>query len=233
MRLTELKCRNCGAPLTVDDVVERLSMARCNHCKAVFALEAQGPIETGQPALRPSVSMPAGIRVEHIGSALQISRSWLHVSAFFLLFFCIFWNGFMLVWHVISLSMGAWFMSAFGLLHTAVGLGVIYLTVATFLNTTHIRVGNGMIEVKTEPVPWWGNKWLSADDLAQFYCRETAKRGKHGTHYTYDVMAIRKDNARETLVQGLLNSDQALYIEQEIERFLGIKDQPVHGELGR
>lgn len=235
MRLSELRCRNCGAPLAAENVVEHLSMARCSHCNAVFALEPDGPIAAGagQAALRPQVAMPSGIKVEDVGTALQISRRWFNVSAFFLLFFSIFWNGFMLVWHGIAISSGAWIMSAFGLLHTAVGVGVAYATAGMFLNTTYVRVGNGMIEVKTEPVPWWGNKWLTADDISQFYCMEQVHRGKNGTSYTYDVMCLRNDGVRDTLVQGLQDSTQALFIEQELERFLGIKDQPVDGELRR
>jgi hypothetical protein len=46
-------------------------------------------------------------------------------------------------------------------------------------------------------------------------------------------MVLRQDNVRETLVKGLTDADQALYIEQELERHLRIQDQPVAGELPR
>ena len=36
---------------------------------------------------------------------------------------------------------------------------------------------------------------------------------------------------QERLVDALDSSDQALYLEQEIERFLNIKDAPVVGEM--
>lgn len=34
------------------------------------------------------------------------------------------------------------------------------------------------------------------------------------------------------LLSGLKTSEQALYVEQEIEKYLGIKNKPVRGELG-
>ncbi|MCO6454320.1 MAG: hypothetical protein J5I93_03305 [Pirellulaceae bacterium] len=236
MRLNELRCKNCGAPLAAENVVERLAMARCGHCQAVFALESATGAggDASLAALRPKVEMPRGIQMQDLGSALEISRRWFTPVAFFMLFFCIFWNGFMVVWHTIALSQGIWFMSAFGLLHTAVGLGVLYWTLSLFLNTTYIRVGNGMIEVKTTPLPTWGgNKWLSADDLTQFYCHEQVSHNKNGTTRTYDILAVRRDNVREKLLTGLSDAEQALFIEQELERFLGIKDQRVEGEFRR
>jgi hypothetical protein len=129
--------------------------------------------------------------------------------------------------------MGAWFMSLFGLLHTAVGIGLLYFTLACFLNTTVIRVGHGLIEVRIGPLPWRGNKTIDAHDVKQFYCREITRHGKNGTHYSYEVHVILGGDVRKPLLKGISDADQALYIEQELERHLRIEDQPVRGELSR
>ena len=38
---------------------------------------------------------------------------------------------------------------------------------------------------------------------------------------------------KQTLLKRLMDADQALFVEQQIERFLGIKDTYVQGELPR
>jgi hypothetical protein len=236
MQLTELRCRSCGAPLAPENVVERLSMARCGHCEAVFALDRLMSPDASTEVIRrarPQLPLPKGMLIEDFGSSLEITRRWFGPVFLFLAFFCVFWNGFMLVWHGMALSTGAWFMSLFGLIHTAVGLGLLYFTVAGFVNRTVIRVQHGVLEVHSGPLPWPGNKTFPSHDVEQFYCQEHVTRSKNGTNTTYEIHAIRRGNTRETLLKGLPEADQALYIEQELERFLRLEDRPIHGELGR
>lgn len=235
MELRELRCKNCGATIGPENFVERLAMARCGHCGTVFAVSGL-PTSAGAaeaPAPRVKVPMPRGIQVEELGGLLEIRRRWFGPAFIFLAFFCLFWNGFMIVWHGIALSTGAWFMSLFGLLHTAVGIGVAWFTLAGFLNTTTIRARRGLIEITSGPVPCGGNATIPTDDLAQLYCKERISHSKNGTSYSYKVLAVTKANVRKTLLKNLTEADQALFIEQELERFLGIDDRPMPGEIAR
>ena len=50
-----------------------------------------------------------------LGTTLEIRRRWFTAAVLFLVFFCVFWNGFMIVWHGMAFASGAWFMSLFGL----------------------------------------------------------------------------------------------------------------------
>ncbi|NLF71841.1 MAG: hypothetical protein GX575_22660 [Candidatus Anammoximicrobium sp.] len=234
MKLVELHCKSCGATLKPENVVERLAMARCDHCGAVFGIEGL-PLSSEAQASRQRapVPMPPGIEVSPFGGSLEITRRWFALPFVFLAFFCVFWDGFMVAWHAIALSTGAWFMSAFGLLHTAVGVGLTYYTVAGFVNRTVIRAGQGLIEIRHGPLPWPGNKEFVAHEVAQLYSKEKVQHGKNGTQCAYTIHAIMADDRRETLVGGLTEAEQALYIEQQLEQFLGIRDEPVPGELPR
>ncbi len=236
MEISELRCKSCGAPLAAENVVEHLAMARCSHCGAVMALEGlHGWTDQagGEPKSRPPVPMPPGIRVEHPSGQFQITRRWYNHGLWFLLVFCIFWNGFMIVWHSIALSQGAWFMSAFGLIHTLVGIGVAYITLAGFLNTTEIRVRYGELTIRSGPVPFPGNKTMRTDDIEQLYTKERISHTKNGVSYRYEVLAVKRDGRQEPLLKGLTEAEQALFIEQQLEQFLGIRDRPVPGELAR
>jgi hypothetical protein len=236
MELKELSCKNCGAPIESSSIDWNLAMARCAHCGAVFGLTPSAVPETMQasvPTERSKVPMPKEIEVREGNGILQISYRWFRPLFIFLLFFAIFWNGFMIVWHGISLVSGAWFMSIFGLLHTAVGIGMGYYVLTGFVNRTTLWVGNGRLVVRHHPLPWWGNKDVTASEIRQVYCKEKIHRSDSGTNYSYEVHAILRSDSKEKLLGNLGETEQALYIEQELERHLGIRDRPVRGEIPR
>jgi hypothetical protein len=228
--LVELKCNNCGSQLKPEDISPQLSAARCHHCHALFALPA---LAGGGTIARPDVTLPRGMKVEERMDGLTITRRWMDASAWAVLVFAIFWNGFMIVWNTTSLVQGIWIMSVFGLLHTGVGLFLIYLVLAMFLNSTTVKVTYDAVQSSSGPIPWKGNEKIPKSEVEQFYCTEKVRRTKNGASITYDVHAVLTGNRREKLVQGISNHDQALFIEQQLERHLGIRDMPVSGEYGR
>lgn len=228
--LVELKCNNCGSQLKTENISAQLSAARCHHCNALFAL----PVAAGGRVIpRPEVSLPSKMKIEERMDGLTITRRWLDAKAYFLLFFAVFWNGFMIVWNTISISQGIWIMAAFGTIHTGVGLVLIYTVLGMFLNSTRVKIGYDAVEVRIGPVPWKGNKTLPKSELEQFYCTEKVSHSKNGSTVTYNVEAVLKGNRHERLVEGLTHHDQALYIEQTLEKSLGIVDTRVAGEHGR
>lgn len=228
--LVELKCNNCGSQLKPEDISPQLSAARCHHCNALFALpHAVG----GRTLARPQVALPRGMHIEERMDGLVITRRWRDAKAWFLLFFAVFWNGFMIIWNAISLFQGAWTMAGFGLIHTGIGLLLIYIVLAMFLNSTTIHVTYDAVETRIGPLPWKGTKTLPKHEVEQFYCTEKIQHSKNGSSLTYNVETVLKGNRRETLAKGITNHDQALYIEQQLERHLGLRDVPVSGEYGR
>lgn len=87
----------------------------------------------------------------------------------FLAFFCLAWNAFL----VVGLSESQeetpmlWLFLLFPIVHVAVGVGLTYYTLAGFLNFTEVTVRGGTLTVRQGPLPWKGNRTLSAIDLAQ------------------------------------------------------------------
>ena len=227
--LLEMKCRNCGAELTPEEISPQLAAARCRHCHTLFAIPAAGP----RTIERPNVSLPKGFTINETMDTLDITRRWRSPTVYFLLFFAIFWNGFMVVWNWIALSQGMWPMAAFGLLHTGVGLFLIYTVVAMFINSTVVRSAPGLLAVKSGPLRWKGDKTMDPKLVEQLFCREKISHGKNGSSVSYQVEAVLEGNRRETLVKDLTDPNHALYIEQQLERHLRIADLPVAGEHGR
>jgi hypothetical protein len=233
--LVELTCKRCGAAIREVDVDAKLGLAKCSHCGTVFALAGLPRPQENDAAVRQRlpVPMPKELQVSTSGGALQITRRWFSAQYVFLIFFAVVWNGFMVFWHVMAWSSGSRFMSLFGLLHTGVGLFLIYYTLAGLVNRTEVRVESGRLSVEHYPLPWPGGKQVQAAAIKQIYCTERVNNTKNGVRYRYEVHAVMGDSAKEKLLDGLNDPEQALYIEQELERYLGIQDQAVRGELPR
>ncbi len=244
MELEELRCKNCGAPIQEKDIYLELAMAKCSHCGTIFSLRGMElppslqpkpapPPEPTPPPRRRLVPMPDKFHVFDKGETFQLTYRWFDLKFIFLLVFSVFWNGIVCVWYGAAFSTGLSPMMLFGLLHLAAGIGMGYYTLAGFLNSTTITAREGMLSIQHRPLPWPGSKQLSALDIKQLYCKEKVQRSDNGEQHTYQVYTILTNGSKEKLLSDLSKPEQALYIEQELERYLAIQDQPVPGELPR
>jgi hypothetical protein len=172
------------------------------------------------------LGLPDKLELHHRGSGIEIVRRWLGWQTVFLTAFAVFWCGFLFFWYSIALPMGNTIMTLFPLIHVAVGVGLAYRALAGWVNTTRITVDQGRLSVRHGPLPWLGNKDLDASNLKQLYS------GRNSTTVTYEVRVITSNGRNEKVVSGLESSEQALYVEQEIERYFRIENAPVRGEIG-
>lgn len=119
----------------------------------------------------------------------------------------------------------------FGLLvpHVWIGAGLVYFTLATFLNSTTVKVRNGELTVHHGPLPWRGNHQFLANSLVQVFVVE--KRSNRGT-LSYDVCGLTRDGKRQQIMK-LEQPEQARFLEQRTEQALGLRDTPVEGEFRR
>lgn len=232
MELVELKCRNCGGALDGSDVSVELRVVRCRYCDAIYALQARPPSTAGEttPPVRPRVGMPRGFSVRTHGTELEITRRWFRPLYVFMIFVTIFWNVFLLFWHGLALATGAWFLSLFALLHTGVGVFLVYSTLAGLLNTTTVSVDRSRIRVAHFPLPWTGGLALDARNLVQLYARESKKGGQPNARHSFALYALDKGGNAHCILKSLDTIEQAVFIEQQIESHLGIEDRPVRGE---
>ena len=181
---------------------------------------------------RPEVPIPPRYSLESLGSELEITRSWFSPAIFFLAFFCIVWDGFLVFWYGIAFSQAdtPWMMIIFPTLHLAVGVGMTYFVLCSFVNRTRIKVSMGQLTVRHGPLPWPGNYTMNSADVEQVYCQSKFHNGKNGGRFTYEVHAVLLDGTKQKLVSGLDDPDQAIFIEQQLEDHLSIKDRRVPGE---
>jgi hypothetical protein len=178
------------------------------------------------------IGLPEKLEVFQHGSHMEIVLKWFGWRIVVMTGFAIFWDGFLINWYTQVAPRGDRMAMYFPLLHLAVGIGISYYVVAGWCNRTYISVGNGNVSVRHRPIPWFGNTEFDASNLRQLYAKEHVTRSRRGESSSYAVRAVTHDGRNVKLVSGLETSEQALYIEQAIEKYLGIRDAAVVGQIG-
>lgn len=247
----DIRCQRCDAQIPAGDVNIRTSIAKCNACDAVFNIEKQ--LGTDNDGRRPLVAMPKGMKV-HVDDAAwngigedpyrgivlrstgatKVEWRWFRPSVFFLLFFTILWNGFLINWYSAALSSGSLLMTLFPIIHVAVGVGLTYHVACQFLNTTTMTLKDHELVIRVSPLPSLStrNRRIPAKSIEQLFVKEhthqsSSNHGSSSTSYTYSLNAL--IDGKELKLVKLDEEGQALFLEQLFERQLGIKDRAVGG----
>lgn len=234
-----LKCRRCFAEYRSDDVDLKLALARCQFCKTVTDLGGRSVQLPSNPApvvvekVERQVPRPERYSLSQTASGIVIHWRWFGAHVIPMAFFAAVWCGFLVFWNTTAIASGASMMALFSVLHVGVGLYLILNVLAGFLNSTTITVSHGEVELKTAPIHFLvaKNVRLTASNVDQFFCEMRVRHGKHSVTYTYTLCAVSKDGKKLRLIKNLRQPDEALWMEYELEKALGIADRPVPGEL--
>lgn len=241
MNPTEIRCPDCRGTVPVEDLDLSTTLARCRSCNKVFSFGKFLPAVAAPnfPASEPSsdedlerveLPLPRGLKIDEAAGRMKITRSWFHPTILFLAFFCLFWDGFLVVWYSIALTQGLWIMAVFPVIHVAVGIGLTYTVLLGFVNKTTFEIGHDRLKITHGPLPSWTKASdITAPTIAQLYVKRNVSHTKNGSQTNYELQAILADGRHVQIAENIENESQALYLEQSIEDFLGIEDAPVEG----
>lgn len=232
-----LQCSGCAAAIESKDIDLARSLAKCSFCNAIMDLgRREGPAPGGRfpDVERPEVRLPERFRTGKDADGSFIAWRWFRAHHLVLLVFALGWNGFLIFFFSMAAKGNAppaFFL--FPLIHVAVGVGIGYAALTGFVNSTTVRVGKGVLRIRHGPLPWFGNRELRGAEVDQLYCASKTTRNEGSSTTTYELRAVMKTGKMLTLLRGLTEVEQALFVEQRVERGLGIKDQPEAGEVPR
>ena len=115
-----------------------------------------------------------------------------------------------------------------------IGCLIFYSALTNLFNETKIDLINDQLTIKHGPIPYFrGDQTVNVNNIKQFYVKELKKSSKNGTTFNYGVWGILKDGSRLDLTKGVnMDSDYALEVEEKLEKYLGIQDEPVKGAYG-
>ena len=230
----KIRCPTCNLAVNSADINVATGISKCTSCNEIFNFSSQIPGYSCQGSKsRQAVVQPKRFTLERGIDGLTIIRPWLSAQAIGMTIFCLFWNGFMVVWFSIAISQKIYIMALFGSFHALIGLGILYGTIAAWFNKTYINIKQNSLTIKHKPFPAAKQFVLTKSDIKQLYTKENHHYTKSGHSIDYSLHAITRKEANIKLLSGLPSSEEALFLEQEIEKYLRIEDAPVGVELPR
>jgi hypothetical protein len=234
MKIVELECKNCGAPLATDNVNDRLDVARCPHCRTIFALET---LARPTPS-RPGGTLPARLlfkpkHFEVLHKCDELVIQGLPAARLFwvgpILLLCIFYPLFMIRDYSLQEEEGLIALMPLGF--TVIAALAAAAILSTALRKIVIRVGPEKLSCIREGL--WKKHFcdVPVESIVQLYVREYPTGGNDGRSIRYQLYLVRDLGGREVIYDDFYTPEQALYIEQEIEKRLGLENIRV-GDVG-
>ncbi|HKP76650.1 MAG TPA: hypothetical protein VJT67_14065 [Longimicrobiaceae bacterium] len=230
----KILCPACRVPVAADDVNLETGLAKCRTCNNVFRFDDLPELAPSTVRARPKAEKPRSVVTTEANGELVVQYRWFSAKYLLLLFFCLFWDGFLVFWYAMALGGGGGLVFLlFPLIHVAAGIAITYATIAGFVNTTTVRIDGSRLSVRHHPLPWGRPVELGIVEVKQLFCEEKLNRGRNGVSYTYNLNALLHDGVRKKLVSGLDTPEIPMYLEQHAEEWMKIRDEPVVGELPR
>ncbi len=224
-----LKCPNCASAIRQQDYDEERGTIRCGYCGTLML-----PPRAQRPGFmpRPPVALPERMSLEQTPRGLVITRLWWHPGALVLGPVMILWS-----WMLFRSFSDLRASHAGSVIVPAVAMGgalaLCYYALARIINRTRIEVSQSGVTVSHGPLPWAGWRQIHAGQIDQLYCKEHLRRTRSGVTTLYEVWAALTTGQQSRLVRCGLQPEQALYIEQQIEQHLDLKDRAMPGEYRR
>ena len=226
-------CPYCEAEIDALDVNPDRQVARCTSCATVFrSPDRRGPESAGSKEWDFDPPRPKGLDVEEADHELRLEHAARKSDNFRPLVGITAGLNTLLVAVVALVPLGAGGMLILGFFWFPVCLLLLVGTVQMAIQKTVVTVDRRRITVTQRR---FGSKVTQIDtaEVLQLYARPAKMIGpRHrNPNQPVDLCAVTMNGAHTCLIQAAPNETFGLYAEWMIERFLGIPDRPVHGEL--
>lgn len=252
-----LRCSGCDAEVEPRGVNVAVGIASCQRCGKVMDLAAPRGPQVGAPApaapapkpepapvalaaprpraeppaLRSRVPMPEGVTAEEGPGGLEVTyRSSLGAR----------------LTTVGGLGLVGAYLGVRGYLDGALASVGFQLAAAVFLlvagyaaagylvNRVRVRAKGRALDVEVGPLPWPGSLRVPRGEVRQLFAEARPIPNRDGTLRACSFVlsaVVGPESRRVELVTGLESKQQALWLEQVLERALGIHPARVGGEI--
>jgi len=216
----KIHCASCAEEVPADNININDKIAKCNNCNVVFSfhLEAHQLASTDQP--KQEILRPEGIDIFHYKEDLDISVKQpftvLEGVGIPLLFFFTF------IFTMIYFKDGM--PIVFPL---TVWFGSIVMLINLFTRSkhkVHINITDRDFTIFWRPNKLVRSKVFDVRDINQLYIN------KHNAYALNVIVDTPNGQKHHRLMSGITSLSKAQYLEQEIERHLGIQDRSVPEE---
>lgn len=233
---TELECKNCGSKLEFDQDRDLLI---CMHCATVYTKTEFAAKNATSPSPFPAGSLTQ----EKTDTDLSIVYRWFTLEAIAVLIFSFIWIGLLTAFAFGGVTAFIknppqqipkfilLFPALILVLMTSYGVVMVYTALGMIFNKTRITVDQALLQIRTGPFPMQRRVKLDSHLIKQLYCKRKMRYSKNRSREIFQIDAILADQRECNLLKNLPTPDLALYIEQEVEKFLNLPNHSVPGEF--
>lgn len=227
--MNHLMCPNCYKILNPKDVDIISQKGHCSQCNTDFALNEATVLY--EP--KPNVEFPGGMEVVESKEELRIKMKWRDIS-YGLKFYSTF--SFLILGISTLLLLFTWGMDISELtklvLWNIFGLILSYIALVYMTNETNILVNKDYIDINHGPLFYIKlDEKIRVKDIDQLYVECKRYQSSRGEARAINFKVKKKNGRSFDLLKGLGSVEHYQYLEQEIERYLGIEDKQVRDEL--
>ena len=183
-----------------------------------------------------ALTLPPNYQVLEDSTPPMIRRKWFHGGFIFYAVFSLFMLGFLylLLTEALPGTSIPWWKWGILLLFIASTVGFTYYAIAGFFNVTDIWVADDYLHIQSHPFPWVTDQHLPVKDLQQMFVKREVDIGYYGEKMAkYPLyMIFSQPLKNRKILREIDNPEVAVFLEKTLEKWLGIPDRPMAGEVG-
>lgn len=178
-----------------------------------------------RPCARTAANIDIHLKEDH----LKVVRRWYRPRMWLYLLMAFSWSGVVAGFTTMQLGNDPLWRLVMAL-NVLFGVALFYGALAGLLNRTRILVGKGRLIKRHFPIPWHGKQKIEIDQIDQFFCTEGNEFRQGRPHPVYQLNVFLNNGQRLPILRNVDSLEAILFLESQIEQFLGIEDRHVDGE---
>lgn len=227
-------CKDCSKEVLPENINFKKSIAKCNHCNAIFFLNAQDENNPIQNFYKEDIPKPQSVNFIQKHDEIILQFKQVSLYRFFLLFFVLSNTapGLFFAFFFLFSGQRSIFLT-FGIPSILINLIVFYFAVIVFFSKINIQVNAQKIIISYGLDFWRRKKIFDTRDIKQIYCKSQKSSYRMGSiplKRFFKLCIVTYSGTEEVIVKELNSPEIALFVEQEIEKFLRITDQRIEGD---
>ena len=227
----KIKCPSCTSLVPSVNLNIHTNIAKCNSCDVIFSFRDHVEKLSNQHGISQEILQPEGVEISRFRDELDISveQNWGIIE---LILFSLFPLLILLITSIIVERIPSTDIAKVGLITfwlTSI-IGYISYLFIRKRHKTYVHIDDLNLHIEHRPRKFIKDRQYAIQDIDQVYIKNVVSaNGVKGI----DVLMIVNELGRQKqveLIKYVNSRSKAKYIEQEIERYLGIKDRRVPDE---
>ncbi|MFK8104743.1 MAG: hypothetical protein AB8G15_19650 [Saprospiraceae bacterium] len=231
LTVQKISCPSCHESVAADNLNIQTNIAKCNSCDVIFSFSKQAEQLSNLHTISQEILQPEGVEISRFREELDISveQPWGTLEVIFVSLFPL------LVLIVMGVFIASSPPTAFHKAQLIIFLLTSFIGYLSYFfirkrHKIYIHIDNEYLHIERRPKKLIKDKQFAIEDIDQVYIKNVASvNGTKGIGLFMIVNGIEGQKHVE-LIKYVNSRSKAKYIEQEIERHLGITDRRVPDE---